>query len=1047
MELRVSAARYRCLRRSFVTKICLVPVAFLMLLALALPAFAQTDPTGQFPYVDVTDSAGIQGARLGNERITGQAWADYDGDGWVDLYLTDFGTAQKPAANRLYRNNADGTFSLSPLAGQVALETAGSGGAVWADYNNDGWPDLYVTNWGANNLFRNDAGQGFTDVTAAAGVGDAANGKSASWGDFDGDGFLDLFVTNWSCTPKCGRPAEGDQDRLYRNNGDGTFTDMTRMLSSKTAGAGFIAGFVDYDNDNDLDIYLVNDEFVHAVGNALWRNDGPGCGGWCFTDVSAEAGANQKVMGMGLAVGDYDNDLDFDFYFSNVGPSTLLQNQGDGTFLDVAPEAGVNTPKAIGWGTLFFDYNNDGWLDLYMAQMTRTDGGVGFNPLFRNNGDGTFTDLGDSSGAANPGKSIGISTADFDRDGYMDLIVGNFDEGYRLYRNTLGDSGEDGNWFALNLAGDGQVNRDAVGAKVYITGSDGLVQVRQVTNSTGLGGNSALELHFGLGEAEVESVRVRWPDGRWQLLDGLRSNARYSLTYGGEPVLLDSAAAFQLLAWWPWVSAAVAALLTGVVLYLLRDRLFPPVAALRPRLDLRQTGRVAGGALVVFLGVAAAVLVWSSRDLLAERLGGITPDDELALLLSKSGVAPLDLGPMPDPALVRLGEALFFDKELSGNRDISCATCHHPDFAGGDGLPLSFGTGGHGLGPDRVPGQDRELIPRNAPELFNRGSPAWSTMFWDGRVKFNEVYDLDTPVGNGLPDLLQTVLAAQAMFPVTSRDEMRGNFGDYTAGRELNELATVSDMRPKQVWAALMRRLMANPGYVELFQAAYPDVSPEQFGFEHAANAIAAYEIAAFSFADSPWDHYLNGDQNALSEEARRGAILFYGHAGCGQCHSGSLLTDQQFHNIGVPQLGPGKLDEEYNLDLGRFLETGKHEDRFAFRTPPLRNVTLTGPYMHNGAFATLEAAVRHHLDPANGLRNYDSGQLPDHFRELVHASPEVHNDILATLDPVIADPPVLTDDQISDLLAFLDSLTSPSAIDLGHLVPESVPSGLPVQD
>lgn len=1019
--------------------------AVVCLLAIAAPAFAQTAPANPVPFVDVTDAAGIQGPRLGNERITGQAWADYDGDGWVDLYLTDFGTAQKPAANRLYRNNRDGTFSLSPLAGQVALETAGSGGAVWADYNNDGWPDLYVTNWGANHLFRNDGGQGFTDVTEVAAVGDAANGKSASWGDFDGDGFLDLFVTNWSCTPKCGRPVEGDQDRLYRNNGDGTFTDFTRMLSGKTAGAGFIAGFVDYDNDNDLDIYLVNDEFVHAVGNALWRNDGPGCGGWCFTDVSAEAGADQKVMGMGLAVGDYDNDLDFDFFFSNVGPSTLLQNQGDGTFHNVAPAAGVDTPKAIGWGTVFFDYDNDGRLDLYLAQMTRTDGGVGFNPLFHNNGDGTFTDLGDSSGAANPGKSIGVSTADFDRDGYMDLIVGNFDEGYRLYRNTLGDAGEGNNWFALKLAGDGPVNRDAVGAKVFITGSDGLVQVRQVTNSTGLGGNSALELHFGLGAAELDSVRIRWPDGRWQLLDGLQSNARYTLTYGGEPVLVDGGEAFRLPAWWPWAVVVGTVVVIAGLLYGLRRRLALP--DIRPRSNLGRAGRVVAAVMMILLGAGAAALLWSSRDLLAERLGGITPDDQLALLLSKSGVTPLDLGPMPDPALVTLGEALFFDKELSGNRDISCATCHHPDFAGGDGLPLSFGTGGHGLGPDRVPGQGRTLIPRNAPELFNRGSPAWSTMFWDGRVKLSDVYDLDTPAGNGLPDMLQTVLAAQAMFPVTSREEMRGNFGDYTAARELNELATISDMRPKQIWTALTQRLMAHPAYIDLFQAAYPGVPVADFGFEHAANAIAAYEIAAFSLADSPWDRYLEGDDSALSEEARRGAILFFGEAGCGQCHSSSLLTDQQFHNIGVPQLGPGKLDEENQLDLGRFLETGNHQDRYAFRTPPLRNVTLTGPYMHNGVYATLEAAVRHHLDAATGLRHYDAGQLPEYFREAVHFSPEVQADILATLDPLVAEPRVLTEDQIADLLAFLNALTSPSAVDLSHLVPASVPSGLPVQD
>ena len=149
-------------------------------------------------------------------------------------------------------------------------------------------------------------------------------------GDLTGDNLADLYVANWSCTPNCGRPSEGDKDNLYHNNGDGTFTDVADLLSHQTWGAGFIAGFVDFDDDGDLDIYLVNDEFLNPVGNALWRNDGAGCDGWCFTDVSQAAGADQRVMGMGLAVGDPDNDLDFDFYFSNVGPMTLLVNQGDG---------------------------------------------------------------------------------------------------------------------------------------------------------------------------------------------------------------------------------------------------------------------------------------------------------------------------------------------------------------------------------------------------------------------------------------------------------------------------------------------------------------------------------------------------------------------------------------------------------------------------------------------------------------------------------------------------------------------------------------------
>ncbi len=989
------------------------------------------------PFEEVTVTAGIDAPRQGNERITGQAWADYDGDGRPDLYLTDFG-----APNRLYRNNGDGTFSLSPLAEQVALPEAETGGAVWADYDNDGWPDLYVTNWGANVLYRNEAGQGFTDVTESAGVGDTTNGKSASWGDYDNDGHLDLYVTNWSCTPRCGRPIEGDKDALYHNNGDGTFTNVTNLLSRQVMGAGFIASFVDYDNDNDLDIYLINDEFVHAVGNALWRNDGPGCDGWCFTDVSAEAGADQRVMGMGLAVADYDNDLDLDFYFSNVGPMTLLQNQGDGSYVNTAESAGVQQPEAIGWGSVFLDYDNDGWSDLYLAQMTETDGGIGFNPLFHNNGDGTFTNLGESSGAGDPGKTIGVATADYDRDGDIDLVIGNFDEGYKLFRNTTIDTGRAGNWVALSLSGTGPVNRDAVGAKVYLTDSDGRTQIQQVNNGTGLGGNSALELHFGLGDASVDAARVVWPDGSEQVIDTLRTNAHYQLTYQAEPVLLNDPTAWAPPVW--LVPAIIALLLLGIGAFVVWQRqAFVGVGRhLRRPAARRGLGWVAVG--LIMTAVIAGLLTVSPETLALRFAGG--PDGRLALLLNKSGVTQLDPGPVPDAALVTLGEALFFDPLLSGNRDTSCATCHHPAFATGDGLPLSIGTGGHGLGPERTIAADRELVPRNAQELFNRGSSEWTTLFWDGRVNFSDTYGLSTPVGNGLPALLDSTLAAQAMFPVTSRDEMRGTFGDQDANRELNEIASVSDMRPTQMWKRLMNRLIAEPGYVSLFAMAYPDVPVEALGFEHAAAAIAAYEIAAFTFMDSPWDRYLAGDQTALTAEAKQGALLFYGEAGCAACHGGNLLTDQQFHNIGAPQLGPGKLSDEA-LDLGRFLESGRHEDRYAFRTPPLRNVTLTAPYLHNGAYADLEAVVRHHLNPVDALRAYDPQTLPPLFRDTVRQEPAIQADILSTLDPRLAEPSVLTNEQVGQLLAFLKALESPSAVDLSHLVPDSVPSGLPLSD
>ena len=448
-------------------------------------------------------------------------------------------------------------------------------------------------------------------------------------------------------------------------------------------------------------------------------------------------------------------------------------------------------------------------------------------------------------------------------------------------------------------------------------------------------------------------------------------------------------------------------------------------------------------ALVVVFGLVAAALVWLARDDLTARFGD--NDARLALLLDEAGVTQLDLGPTPDPTLVRLGEALFYDKLLSGNRDISCATCHHPALATADGLPLSFGVGGHGLGPQRAPAEGRTLVPRNAVEVFNRGSPEWRVMFWDGRVTLG-ADGLTTPAGDALPPGLATALEAQAMFPVTSRDEMRGLPGDVALDGQPNELAAVDDADQPQIWARLMKRLLSVPEYVALFRAAYPGTPVEQLNFGHAARAIAAYEVAAFSFADSAWDRYLAGDHAALSDEARRGALMFYGPAGCSACHAGPLLTDQQFHNIGVPQLGPGKNSSE-GLDRGRYLQTTNPADRYAFRTPPLRNVTLTRPYMHNGAYSDLRAAVRHHLNAAGSLQIYDPTALPDPFPATARTEPAVAADILATLDPLMAAPPTLTDAELADLLAFLGALTSPSAVDMGHLVPDRVPSGLAVVD
>jgi cytochrome c peroxidase len=257
-------------------------------------------------------------------------------------------------------------------------------------------------------------------------------------------------------------------------------------------------------------------------------------------------------------------------------------------------------------------------------------------------------------------------------------------------------------------------------------------------------------------------------------------------------------------------------------------------------------------------------------------------------------------------------------------------------------------------------------------------------------------------------------------------------------------LAVVPDYKTSQIWPTLMRRLLAIPAYVDLFRAAYPEVPVEALGFQHAANALAAYQAQAFTFEDSPFDRYLHGDRAALSPEAKQGALLFYGKAGCATCHATGLLTDQGFHNMAVPQVGPGK-GRDQPLDYGRARETGSDCDLFAFRTPPLRNVAITGPWMHNGAYTTLEAAVRHQLQAVESLKSYDPSQLSPLLKDTCQEQSEVIAAILATADPYAQKGVGLSEAEIRQLIAFLEALTSPSALHLEGLIPASVPSGLPV--
>ena len=418
----------------------------------------------------------------------------------------------------------------------------------------------------------------------------------------------------------------------------------------------------------------------------------------------------------------------------------------------------------------------------------------------------------------------------------------------------------------------------------------------------------------------------------------------------------------------------------------------------------------------------------------------------------------------PSEAKVELGRNLMFDKILSGNKNISCATCHHSLTDTGDGLSLSAGEGANGLGITRDTGIKKyaihERVPRNAPPVFNLGAHEFEVLFHDGRVSVNNNFPsgCETPVGYDLPENLENVLACQAMFPVTSPTEMAGQGSE----NHIAKAAAKGNLAgPGGVWELLAERLQRIPEYVEMFKAAFSDVIvKEDITYAHAANAIAAFEGVFWRADNSPFDQYLRGDVNAMSANAIAGMALFYngdsnGNA-CADCHSGKFQTDHGFHAVAMPQIGPGRGSNsgdntDGREDFGREQKTGAPGDILKFRTPNLRNVALTAPYGHAGAYNTLRAVVEHKLDTVNALHNYDQGQavLPsradlDSLDFITMNDPDrvdfiaLHNEL---------QPMTYSEEDVDRIIDFLNALTDPGSVDLRKDVPASVPSGLPLYD
>ena len=484
--------------------------------------------SGNATFANVAPAAGITANHSSSGRCAppigvGSAWADFDGDGDQDLFKTS-----RDGANQLYRNDgdltSDGIVDFTDTAQQLGIDAVldDSFATAAIDYDNDGDTDLFVANATGNTLWENqlaDTGSlGFVDVSGVAGLGDQGRIETATWGDVDGDGYLDVYYAkHMTCA------TDGDMtDRLFHNNGDGTFSDWTTYLCSGGAvpctdvsGLGFSAALFDYDNDGDTDIYLVNDNINESnQPNKLWRNDGSdGGSGWVFTEVGAAAGADKSVNGMGLGIGDYNNDGFIDIAFSDLGPGSLLMNDGDGTFSDVSSASGVTSGLSggVSWGTAFLDYNNDGHQDLFFAQGQIGSSLPMANALLENQGDGTYVNVSDATGMADEAKGRNVSLADFNEDGWVDVFIGNYNTYPLLMQNNSAANGNTNEWLTITVEGTDS-NRDGIGTVISATTSAG-TQTQMITSGGSHGGGSQKAAFFGLGTDTSATVSITWPTG------------------------------------------------------------------------------------------------------------------------------------------------------------------------------------------------------------------------------------------------------------------------------------------------------------------------------------------------------------------------------------------------------------------------------------------------------------------------------------------------------------------------------------------------------
>jgi len=529
-------------RRDFISR--------LAFLGIAAPVFDAQLPRG----LDFTHRNSPTAQKYLIESMGGGvALLDYNNDGLLDIFLVNSGRLANPMAlpeefdrhdpqywNRLYRQNPDGSFTdVTEAAG---LASAGDGnygmGVAVGDYDNDGYPDIYVTNYGENTLYHNNGNGTFTDVTARAGVAGGGWSCSAGFFDYDNDGHLDLFVTRymeWDTKHSkiCGGewqtycpPGEfpATTNIMYRNRGDGTFEDVSQRSGiSALKGRSLGVAFADYDDDGFTDIYVTND----GMRQFLFHNNGNGTFRECALECGASLTADGKPLsGMGVVFQDYDNDGRPDILVTVLPREVyaLFHNDGEGLFSYRSLESGLGLISAAssGWGVGLEDFGNDGWKDLFVAQSHVLDNVEQIDhmlhykqpPLLALNHHGKFERA--ESGAENPLAGRGAAFGDLNNDGYMDVVVTSLGGKPLVFLNRGGASS--GHWLSLALRGT-KSNRDGLGARVRVNG-----QTRFATTSGSYISASDKRLHFGLGAADVAKIEIRWPSGIHQTLDAVRAN-------------------------------------------------------------------------------------------------------------------------------------------------------------------------------------------------------------------------------------------------------------------------------------------------------------------------------------------------------------------------------------------------------------------------------------------------------------------------------------------------------------------------------------------